>query len=126
MLFGGNAQAANFAVMDTLTRSGDVASLTNYRIYADPIPSPNGPIQQDITELDIDCSARTVTTRAVHAFQHSGRWVASFGPEPIEPIQRNQTWDLLAGVACDGVRYPESQIARGPNAARELGLTKLR
>lgn len=125
MLFAGNAQAANFAVMDSLSRSGDVVSITNYRVYANPIPSPNGPIQQDLTELDIDCPARTATTRAVHAFQYSGTWVASFGQETAQPIAPDQTWDFLARVACDGVRFPPSQVVRGPTAARDLGLTKL-
>lgn len=125
-LFAGNSTAANFIVENSRRRSGDMVSVTNYRIYADAIPSPGGTIDQDTTELEIDCSARTYRQMSVNAFGPNGNWIVSFPAEPTKPIESEQTWDSIARVVCDNLQLPASARVDGASAARSLGLTRLK
>jgi hypothetical protein len=125
-LFAGNRTAANFIVENSRTRSGDVVSVINYRVYANAIPSPIGAIAQDTTELVIDCSAWTYQQMSVNAFGPGGDWIISFPTEATKPIGREQTWDFLARAVCNDLRFQPSATVNGANAARSLGLSRLK
>jgi len=125
-LFAGNSTAANFIVENSRKRSGDVVSVTNYRVYADAIPSPSGTIDQDTTELEINCSTRTYQQMSVNAFGPNGNWIVSFPVEPTRPIEPEQTWDFIARVVCGDLQLPASATVNGASAARSLGLSRLK
>lgn len=124
-LFAGTARAANFIVENSVTRSGERVRVTNYRVYVEAIPSPNGPIDQETTDLEIDCSRRTQKVLGFSAFGPTGVWVASFPAETEQEIEANETWDFVARIVCDGVRLPPDATVQGPAAARRLGLARL-
>lgn len=125
-LFAGTARAANFIVENSISRSGDRVRVTNYRVYVEEIPSPNGPIDQETTDLEIDCTHRTQKTLGYSAFGPTGDRVVSFPAEPEQAIEANQTWDFVARIVCDGVRMPPDATVSGAAAARRLGLARLR
>lgn len=125
-LFAGNSTAANFIVENSRTRSDDIVLVTNYRVYANAIPSPNGTIDQDTTELKIDCSAWTYQQISINAFGPHGDWIVSFPIETAKPIEPEQTWDFLARVVCNDLRFPASATVNGASAARSLGLSRLK
>lgn len=124
-LFAGNDGGANFIVEGSQSRSGDKIRITNYRVYADEIPSPGGPIDQDLTELEIDCAARSQRILAVHAFGPTGQWVVSLPAEDERPIEPRQTWDFVARIVCDGTRLPADATIEGREAARTLAKARL-
>ena len=124
-LFAGNSRGANFLVDGSIRRSGDVVFVWNYRVYAEEVPSPEGPVDQDITELEIDCAARTQKQVAVHAFGPSGDHKFSMPAEAATPIVANSTWDFVARVVCDGVQLPPSATVSGAPAARALAHERL-
>jgi hypothetical protein len=124
-LFAGTARAANFIVENSKNRSGDRVRVTNYRVYMEAIPSPNGPIDQETTELEIDCARRTQKVLGYSAFGPTGAWVASFPAEAEREIEANDTWDFVARIVCDGVRLPPDATVQGAAAARRLGLARL-
>ncbi len=125
-LFAGNNQAANFIIEDSIRREGDQVKVATFRVYADEIPVTGGSIAYDTTRMVIDCSARTVSQVAVDAFLASGRRVTGLGPEPAMPIRANETWDFVARVVCDGVRFGPEATVVGYQAARTLALARIR
>ena len=124
-LFAGNDGGANFIVEGSQSRSGDKVRVTNYRVYANEIPSPGGPIDQDLTELEIDCARRSQRILAVHAFGPTGRWIVSLPAEDERPIEPRQTWDFVARIVCDGTRLPADATIDGREAARSEARARL-
>lgn len=124
-LFAGNDDGANFIVEGSQSRSGEKVRVTNYRVYANEIPSPGGPIDQDLTELEIDCAARSQRILGVHAFGPTGRWVVSLPAEDERPIEPRQTWDFVARIVCDGTRMPAEATIEGREAARGAARARL-
>ena len=125
-LVAGNSTAANFLVSTSARRSGDVVSVTTYRIYKEAIPTPAGVVDQDTTDLEIDCDRRTYRSLAVNAYRADGRWAFSQPAEAARPIEPNQTWDFVAQVVCGQISLPDSANVDGPAAARATGLARLR
>lgn len=125
-LFAGNDMAANFLVNSTVRRSGDVVRLTTYKVYRRAISTPEGQVDQDTTDLEINCAQRTYRHLAVNAYRTDGSWAFSLPAEATQPIEPNMLWDFAAQVVCGDVGLPDSATVDGPAAARALGLERLR
>lgn len=124
-LFAGSSLAANFIVEDSIQRAGESVNLTTLRFYPDRMPEPGGPIAYDTTLMTIDCASRTFHRLRVDAFDASGRYYSSLAAEPVVPIEAGQTWDFVARIVCDGVRFGPEATVTGHEAARALALIAL-
>jgi hypothetical protein len=125
-LFAGTDVAANFIVEGSARRDGDQVNVTTFRVYANGIPGPAGPIMYDTTFMTIDCAARTFRRLRVDGFLASGRYFGSLGAEPEVPIEAHQTWDFVAKSVCDGVRFGPDATVVGYRAARDLALARMK
>lgn len=125
-LFAGNNFAANFVVENSIERIGDTVNLMTFRFYPDGMPEPGGPITYDTTLMTINCALRTFHRLRVDAFDASGRYYNSLAAEPVTPIEPDQTWDFVARIVCDGVRFGPEATVTGYEAARALALAAIR
>jgi hypothetical protein len=121
-LYAGNSHGANFLIDDTIVRSGAQVRVSNFRVYAEPIEAPNGPVTMDVQALTLDCDARRITVESIDTFKASGEHAFHMPAEPAEAIEANTTWDFAARVLCDGVELPPTQKRTGWQAAREVAL----
>jgi hypothetical protein len=124
-LLAGNRGSANFIVVDSIQPVDQGARLISYRVYADPIRTPDGAIVQETTELVIDCQARTWRMLEVRGYDADGAVIGRMAGEPARAIEPRQTWDFVARYVCDGLRFPASQTVEGPAAARVLAATAM-
>ncbi len=125
-LVAGNAEAVNFIVENTVRRAADEVRLTTYRVYAQPISGLGEPIDQEITDLWINCVERTYRTAEINGFRSDGQWVAYLVDDKVRHIEPRQTWEFIAVIACGEGMMPDHMTVEGLAAARQLGLERLR
>ncbi len=121
-LYAGTSGAANFMIDDTVARSGAVVRFSNFRIYAQPIEVPNGPVDMDVETVVLNCETRTVSVEGIELFKATGEYITRRPGDPVGPIEARTTWDFAARVLCDGVQLPPTQKRTGWRAAREVAL----
>ncbi|RZJ46954.1 MAG: hypothetical protein EON87_02720 [Brevundimonas sp.] len=121
-LYSGNTRGANFLIDDSVVRDGARVSYSNFRVFAEPIDVPTGPITMDVESLVLDCDTRRVTVSGIEAFGGSGEHIASLPGYPAADIEANDSWDFAARILCDGVEPPPTQKRTGWRAAHEIAL----
>lgn len=121
-LYAGTPANANFIMDDTVVREGSLVRFSNFRVYAEPIPSPAGAVGMDVQAVTLDCGARTAAIGGIETFTSAGAPVRAFPGEPTAPIEARSTWGFAAQVLCDGVVLPPTQKRTGWQAAREVAL----
>lgn len=124
-LVSGNDVAATFLDLERIERRGAHVEFWILQIPAQPYALTSNALRADwvvqtVQRGSIDCGARLHTHLSLESFNAAGERVVWLPRFPAEPIEARSAHDFVAGVLCDGVELPASNIVIGHAVAREI------
>jgi hypothetical protein len=111
-----------FLAMDEIKRSGSTAEIILYQVFDPAVPTRGMSAVQYVKRERIDCQNWTNQELGGQSFTEDGRLAIWMSAEPLRPIAKPSSIDLVADVVCGQAPGPSPQdLVRGHAAALKLG-----